>query len=578
MAFGIGNLGNIVSDFTNSLNEVFGRNSNSSAENKGGGVENLISARIGGTQRFDSRKWTGNARTKQVRYGFSILTLDEVVGNSSFRRTQGQNTYFLDIPPQNLMQKEIFANQIEATRRGVIVQSEGVVFRDIIIQGTTGVFPGQRGGATNALPNAESFTKPPQQNQGVDPQTGRSSAASVNTLSGYEEFISLRQFFLKYASEKVQSDGNRFLIFINEKDNQQLIVEPLEFNMERSASSPMTYNYKIVLKGIGDLNGLFNQLVPNSGSGDLSFFEQAGNVSANIAAGVQTARAVMNQSTRLLSRISESIDQTINGPLRQIQFATEDLNDGLSTILSLPEVLYRNTTQTILNIRDNQRENLNTVNDAFGREGSRVTRSGRIPTAAESAQAASEFTQQKAVQRRIQEDARVPLPRSFVENTRRNLDEINLAVTDFVGLGSPEYDEIKGRVNTAAPDPIRQISDQEIDLLSAFVESSQLLNTGLAANVLFQSGPELAFEQASRQFSDPNLPDDQQIQINAPASVREITIESGDTLERIAQREYGSAIRWLDLVIINNLRPPYLSEERLPGTLAPGDKILVGAE
>ena len=49
---------------------------------------------------------------------------------------------------KSIQQKEIFANNITATRKGVIVESEGVVFKDIIIKGTTGVFPHQRGSAT----------------------------------------------------------------------------------------------------------------------------------------------------------------------------------------------------------------------------------------------------------------------------------------------------------------------------------------------------------------------------------------------------------------------------------------------
>lgn len=591
MAIGIGNLGNIVEDFTNSLNEIFGLNNNSGGTEKGG--SGLFESRVGGSQEMLQSNWIGNAGSNKnlVRYGFLVLTLEQVVGrkninnNSQSVSDSGGQDFFLQIPPQSLQQKEIFANQIQATRRGVIVETEGVVFRDIVLQGTTGIFPGQRGSANNERPNFSDFTKPPEPATGVSKDKGRSTASGVSTISGYEEFIRLRQFFLKYARDKVDADGNLFLIFINEKDRQQLIVEPLEFNMIRNAQNPMTYEYRIVLKGIGDLNGLFQQVSAEGDGADgfLGFLEDAGNIAANVSATIATGRAVINQSTRLLSRISQGIDQTINGPLRQLQFATEDINDGLTTVFSLPEILVRNTTNTILNIRENIADISSTVNTAFGSSFAAAGQSAGVATAgprvlseSQAADAAATFSQQQDVLRRIQNDTREPIPRSFVESTKNEVDEIANKVTDFVGLGSAEFDAIKGRSNTAQPDPLKTINDQEIQLLGALVDSTQALNVSLASNALFESQAEVAFEEAASLFENESLPEDQQINIPLPTATRQVTIEYNDTLERIAQREYGNALRWLDLVVLNDLKPPYISENGEDGTLAPGEQILIG--
>lgn len=60
-------------------------------------------------------------------------------------------------------------------------------------------------------------------------------------------------------------------------------------------------------------------------------------------------------------------------------------------------------------------------------------------------------------------------------------------------------------------------------------------------------------------------------------NVRHAQVHYGDTLQRIALRELGDSSKWLDLVGINNLRPPFISETGGAGVLAWGDTIKVPA-
>jgi phage baseplate assembly protein W len=62
----------------------------------------------------------------------------------------------------------------------------------------------------------------------------------------------------------------------------------------------------------------------------------------------------------------------------------------------------------------------------------------------------------------------------------------------------------------------------------------------------------------------------------APA-VRYAVVQFGDDIRRIALREMGDASVWVDLVILNGLRPPYIAEEADAGVLAFGDQIMVPA-
>lgn len=60
-------------------------------------------------------------------------------------------------------------------------------------------------------------------------------------------------------------------------------------------------------------------------------------------------------------------------------------------------------------------------------------------------------------------------------------------------------------------------------------------------------------------------------------NVRYAEIRYGDDLRRIALRELGTASKWLDLVVLNELKPPYISDVAALGVLAYGEQIKVPA-
>ncbi len=64
-------------------------------------------------------------------------------------------------------------------------------------------------------------------------------------------------------------------------------------------------------------------------------------------------------------------------------------------------------------------------------------------------------------------------------------------------------------------------------------------------------------------------------------AVRQETVYTGESIERFSQRVLGDASRFMDVVILNKLRPPYVVAEqsnRAQGTVAPGDSLLVPTE
>jgi hypothetical protein len=59
--------------------------------------------------------------------------------------------------------------------------------------------------------------------------------------------------------------------------------------------------------------------------------------------------------------------------------------------------------------------------------------------------------------------------------------------------------------------------------------------------------------------------------------VRNVLIQFNDTLHRLALREMGDASRWVELIILNDLRPPYLAATASDGVLAYGGQIKIPA-
>lgn len=60
-------------------------------------------------------------------------------------------------------------------------------------------------------------------------------------------------------------------------------------------------------------------------------------------------------------------------------------------------------------------------------------------------------------------------------------------------------------------------------------------------------------------------------------NVRYVDIQYGDDLRKISLRELGTADKWVDLVLLNDLKPPYIAEVASSGVLAYGDRISVPA-
>jgi nucleoid-associated protein YgaU len=591
----LGPFGRIVEDFTKSLNDIFGR------ANPGGSGKVALVNKDKYLPGFDATKWTGNntrSGEQRLRYGFRKVSLTQL--NSAVSGGPGSllgaPTYYLDIPPQAISQKENFATNIQATRRGVIVETEGIVFKDIVIQGTTGVFPGKRdsfGGAQAQNPfsdgqvNLKKLTEPPSRKGGVSTE-GRSGAST--NVTGYEEFLSLRAFFVQYSEEKVQARGDLFLVFINEKDQQALLVEPLEFVMERNSKAPMQYQYRIVLKCIGVLDSALESAVKSKDTPD-SLLNQIANVSANASAAINQFRAAVGATNRLVQAISQEIDKTFINPLRLLGAALKDVSEARKNVLTSSSALRRNLNESLLSIEEARFDKTveNMIKDptlvASVREttsGGFVASSGIVSQGKLSERGVTDTTTSNKLLsdaqaenfirgsvNALEQSAQEPLPKAYVQGLRDDAQKLADDIADAVNLGNADYDQIQNRTPTIIANPLKVATSNEYLLLGATQKLVAALDQVLATNGLFQQDIEADFEERQSLLKDI-------VDFQAPSTVREVVIQQNDTLEKIALRAYGDVLRWPDLAILNNLKYPYIGTVKADGVKIPGDKILIG--
>jgi nucleoid-associated protein YgaU len=589
----LGPFGRIVEDFKKSLQNVFGVASDSKGSNKLNQARALVKA--AGSE-LETSNWTGNTNRSggnKLRYGFRVIELTNLASTFSFgsgiRSFQSLDTsaFYLDIPPQAISQKENFATNIQATRRGVIVETEGVVFKDIVIQGTTGVFPGKRDSYGQDRANFADFTAKPKRASGVEASDGLSKSDTV--VSGYAEFLALRAFFLKYSEDKVQARGDLFLAFINEKDQQALLVEPLEFVMERNSKAPMQYQYRIVLKCIGNLDAVFSGL----GEGDTpdSLLNQIANVSANASAAIQQFRAAVGITNNLVQSISQEVDKTFINPLRLLGAALKDVAEGRKNVLTSSAALRRNLNEALLSIEEARFDKTidNLIKDAtlvsavqansspgFSASSNSVT-TGKI---SERGITDQDTSQDLLVRARaesfirssvsaLDSAAQEPLPKAFVQNLREQAKSLVDDLADAVNLGNASYDQIMNRTPTVKPNPLKVATSNEYLLLGVTLKLIAALDQVLATNDLFEQDLDADFELRQSLLNDIT-------ELQTPTTVREIVIQQGDTLEKLSLRAYGTVTKWPNLAVLNKLKFPYIGTVRADGVKIPGDKILIG--
>lgn len=491
--------------------------------------------------------------------------------NSTGISTGQFKEFKLPLAPNKITQTEMPAKSIKATQGGTVVTHSGNRYKKLMIEGTTGINPFR--GMT-----------------GVDITTGQAIAKpkELKFKSGYEVFRLFRNYLKAYEAFKSKPTAlsrDARLIFKNFKDGEFLIVELMDFTMDRSAERGLLYDYKIEFKVIAE----FKFEAPA-----LGFFENLDAMINKVVSKIDVARGIFLGVQETLRQIESSYNSTVLEPMRKVGLAAKALAGIAITASDIGNRIIKNTVTAAdsLNIFKVIKEQ---------QELAKTGQSATVPTSFQNAslpndlKAAAanngaqgvidlnetlldvplaqmpESTQDAMI---AEVDAASALPRSFYENTVKDLKRIKANAEDAFNLGSDTYDEIFDRTATLKSEDAKIATPEEFELLGAFNDSIVAINTLISFPNLFKSEFERKIETIEEQFID-------SLDLQALPAVKTITIPANTDLEQIALDELRDHTRWVEIAELNDLNAPYITQDLTDtrtGVKKPGEKLLVPQE
>lgn len=196
---------------------------------------------------------------------------------------------YLPLAPENIAVSTHFGTNIIPTLYGTIEEHSEQRYYDIVLSGTTGFAPkystpfksGEQPPDKKAGITGRKSYKDDTSNVGIDPNlaggffqksigalnqglntinkmaenfTGVQINSGINPqTSGYIAFHNLYRYLLAYKRDAAGLNGNTGykqhpLTFLNYKDSQQYNCAIMKFDLKKSATQPMLYNYTIIMR------------------------------------------------------------------------------------------------------------------------------------------------------------------------------------------------------------------------------------------------------------------------------------------------------------------------------------------
>ncbi len=541
--------------------------------------------------------------------------------------------FHLPITPQQLNITDNYAINTSATLRGILEEHSGVRFKNIVIQGTFGVWPGRPSivkppGTPGVLQSLLGGTIAAAQNvvgqfQSVVNAALTGTAASKPTTitpgaptddekglgTGYYQTIMLQQFLEQYAEAKRNPDNAGWrLVFDIPKQNQSFVVTPIAFTWNENVNKPMEINYNLQLKAWRRID-LKDSFVPTP----LSNTQLSPGVLQGILNTISAAQNTAAAAYALIGAVRSDVDNILN-VIRQTGLFVKDLAGVAVAASDLPSQLISDTQSTIsgflastdLNTLTASAATLTSVTNQIKalqlssstNEGlsSQAVSSGQIGPSASSAQTVNPANNiYQKPQTNPQLFSQVPVNSLTLNAAQQNAYDIEIAnvssftvedlktmrgtiltmvtqLESFFGGGDAYYSKI---FNTPfMPNTSNQIiSLDQYSILQDFYELLQSYDILTATQQLDSQDTlnNMEYVQSLAQISD--------IPFTITNSKIQVPVPYGLSVEGIALRYLGDAQRWLEIVTLNFLREPYIDENGFTYNLlsnGDGRNVVVG--
>jgi len=162
----------------------------------------------------------------------------------------------------------------------------------------------------------------------------------------------------------------------------------------------------------------------------------------------------------------------------------------------------------------------------------------------------------------------VDIPRRTFVQLRNEVKTLKESLVELVGIDLSLYNSLTHRTSTVQ-NPLSETTYSHHELLNSFRNMDRGLNIVLSNSEFFGVTTLIdKGEPYSEQYEDG-------IELPSVSTAIQKTVLQGDTIHTISARELGTARRFKELIILNDLVPPYISTTSSTGVLSSGDTILI---
>lgn len=433
----------------------------------------------------------------------------------------------LNLNPQQIEMTEPFATSIAPLQgAGKFIERRGIIFKHLQISGTTG---GVNEAAFNGVPPAAPFFT-------ISPTVARKS--------GFAYFHRLRGLFRSYA-EVFRTGGTHAtdqLLWVNLKDNEIYVVEPITFKMRRAPG--FLYTYDISCEVIGSWTGVIGFPVPAR-----SKISDYAGVIAEATAVRATARQLTTDAKGLgLPNARQLLSSTVAGAL--------PTNNAIESFSALRENLDR------ANLQQTPLAWLSSLNEKFNEAIDDILNPGYATLISGFSNAYSQFMSTAFnVSARLVDliNGQGPSVIAPILGVLQTINTIRRDLTKLFSLAKRNWATNAGYLSDEWSSVI------EGDYTFGLGKTKDPSNPGNLADVMRSASSAIEVKE----------------ELPLIVGMREETLRGGETGYQFAARTTGRATSWVVIVRMNGLVPPYIVDTPVQdtneGLSRPGDRLLVPA-
>lgn len=398
---------------------------------------------------------------------------------------------------------------------GVVAEEGGIVIADIAMSATTG-FKLKKDQNWTFAPSNAVFTS----------QITNQGATFQEEISGQFLFwILANRCFEGYSELKKDpqlASKTRLELHIM-KEQLHLEVVPASFKLTRDAGKTrVTYSYEINLKVIGEAKPIDYDLASEKSLFDemkdsISKIRQA---VQSISASIQDINAAIGELTRFAGSIGSLMDD-----LATIVDSSNNLVTGAKGFLDIPKNFITSTSNLVESTAE-LFENISTI----------------------PADVAQTFL-----------------------NIGDELNKLQVAARNHYSQGWENTANAYNRLTETNQNSEQEISDYQQDLIDQAQQNADDSQGTMSIDDAFGSAfkPGDKDRQAFAKAGD-------RLNKREYSGFEERVIGQGDTLQSLAARYLLDPTKWVDIAVVNKLRPPYITNgAKINGTLQRGSKVLI---